>query len=240
MTASAQQLPPRLDPLPAPTRYGIATASSVAVHLVVLLLFGLFTVRAPRSSEVLIPIELTVSGQPGEQLELGGGGHPQAPTERPSAPSTSTKPSKATPSSLGGKAKAAPAPPKLLTSKRGTDPAGSQGKGKEAAGSGGQQEAPAGPTRGPGVIGGPAPIYPKDALDRNLTGRVTLAVAVGAEGIVSSVTVKASSGHEVLDEAAVRAIKRAWTFQPGLKDGKPTPGTITVTFEFTDGKVESR
>jgi len=239
MTASAQQLPPRTDPLPAPTRYGIATASSVAVHLVVLMLFGLFTARTPLRSEVLIPIELTISGQPGDQFELGGGGHPKAAAERPSAPSTSTEPSKSTPSSPGGRAKAAPTPPRLLTSRKGTDPAGSQGKGKEASGPGGQEETPAGPTRGPGVIGGPAPIYPKDALDRGLAGRVTLAVAVGADGAVSSITAKESSGHDVLDQAALRAVKRAWTFQPGLKQGKPAPGVVTVTFEFTDGKVES-
>ncbi len=239
MSASAQQLPPRLDPLPASTRYSIATATSVTIHLVVLLLFGLFAARAPQP-KVLIPIELTVSGQPGEQVELGGGGHPQAPTERPPAPTTSVKPVKTTPSSPGGKAMNAPAPPRLLTSKKGLDPAGAQGKDKEAAGAGGQQEAPAGPTRGPGVIGGPAPIYPKDALDRNLTGRVTLTVEVGADGAVASVKVKESSGHDVLDEAAARAIKRAWAFQPGLKNGKPAPGIISVTFEFTEGKVETR
>ncbi|HUU53537.1 MAG TPA: TonB family protein [Armatimonadota bacterium] len=239
MTAATEQIMPRVEPMPARRRYGIATASSVGFHLIVLLAVGLLAAREPVRPEILIPIELTMSGQAGGQLELGGGGHPEAETKETSPPSTATEPRKEQPSSRGGMAKAAPAAPKILTSKKGTEPAGPVGVGKEAAGPGGKEEKPAGPTKGPGVLGGTPPIYPKDALDRGLEGKVSLKVVVAEDGSVSSVSVVQSSGHEMLDAAAVRAVKRDWQFQPGLKEGKPAPGSVTVTFEFTSGKVQT-
>ena len=240
MTAATGEITPRIEPMPARRRYGIATASSVGFHLVVLLLVGLLGARAPVQPDILIPIELTMFGQAGEQVELGGGGHPEAAPKETSHPSTAPEPTKEQPSSKGGTAKAAPAPPKILTSTKGTEPAGPVGAGKDAAGPGGEEDKPAGPTKGPGVLGGTPPIYPKDALDRGLEGKVSLSVVVAEDGSVSSVSVAQSSGHEMLDAAAVRAMKRDWRFQPGLKEGKPAAGSVTVTFEFTSGKVESR
>ncbi len=225
--------------MPARKRYGIATASSVTTHLAVVLLVGFLGGRTPARPEILIPIELTMSGQAGAQLELGGGGHPEAAPKETSPPSTAPQPRKEQPSSKGGTAKAAPAPPKILTSKKGTEPAGPVGVGKEPAGPGGEEDKPAGPTKGPGILGGTPPIYPKDALDRGLEGKVSLSVLVAGDGSVSSVSVAKSSGHEVLDQAAVRAVKRDWKFQPGLKEGKPAPGSVTITFEFTSGKVQT-
>ena len=240
MTAATGEITPRIEPMPARRRYGIATASSVGFHLVVLLLVGLLGARAPVQPDILIPIELTMSGQAGEQIELGGGGHPDAAPKETAHPSTAPEPTKEPPSSKGGEAKAAPAAPKILTSKKGTEPAGPAAAGSEADGTGGEEEKPAGPTKGPGVLGGTPPIYPKDALDRGLEGKVSLSVTVAGNGSVSSVSVAQSSGHELLDAAAIRAVKRNWKFQPGLKDGQPATGSVTVTFEFTSGKVESR
>ena len=240
MTSSAQQLAAPAAPMSARRRFGIAGASSVTFHALLLLVVGLLARHTPTYPPVLIPIELTVADQVGGKLLLGAGGHPEAEPKAAASPSTAPKPQKTQPSSPGGRAKSAPAPPKLLTSKRGTEPSGPQGVGKEAAGPGGREEAPAGPTRGPGIVGGPGPVYPKDALDQGLEGSVTIAVLVAEDGSPSSATVGKSSGHALLDQAAVRAVQKGWAFQPGLKEGKPAPGKVDITFEFTAGKVHRR
>jgi TonB family protein len=223
--------------MPAERRFGIATVSSVACHVLILVLVGLLTARATQRPSILIPIELTVTEGEAGNLELGGGGEPKAEPRNLESPSTAVKPEQSKPSSAGGKAKPAPAPPKVLTSEKGEEPSGAVNVGKEESGEGGQAEAPKGPTRGPGVIGGPSPIYPKDALDRGLEGRVTLVVSVGADGSISSISVKESTGHDVLDQAAVRAVRNGWIFEVGLKDGAPVSGEAAVTFEFTSGKA---
>ncbi|MBN1458363.1 MAG: energy transducer TonB [Armatimonadetes bacterium] len=237
MMASTTGNPARVEPMPARRRYGIATTSSLAVHMLVLLVVGLFAARTPVRPEVLIPVELTMTGQAGDQVELGGGGHPEATPKESLSPSAAPTPVKKPPSSPGVEKKAAPAAPKVLTSEGGTEPVGAVDEGKEKSGAGGEAETPAGPTTGPGVMGGTPPIYPKDALDRGLAGTVSLAVDVAPDGSISSVAVAKSSGHEVLDHAAIRAVRRDWTFQPGLKEGEPAPGSVTITFEFTSGKV---
>jgi protein TonB len=237
MTAIGQQLAPR-QPLSARDRYGIATASSVAFHTLALVVIGLLAARAPARPEVLIPIELTVSEQADDRLDLGGG-RPEGRQPRAAASPTS-RPTARPPSSAGGRAKAAPAAPRVLTSSKGKEPAGAIGAGRDPAGPGGQGDQPAGPTKGPGLIGGPAPVYPKDALDGGLEGRVSLSVTVAGDGSVSAVAVASSSSHQILDDAAVRAVKRGWSFQPALKGGKPVAGRIIITFEFSAGKVQSQ
>jgi protein TonB len=234
---SAAEQPVRPEPLSSGARYRIATASSVGFHLIVLILVCLLAARAPARTEVLIPVELTISGQQAEQLELGGG-RPDAPVTQ-TVVSTAPRPSRKPASSPGGRAKAAPAPPRVLTSKKGTEPSGPTGAGRDRTGSGGASDAPSGPTKGPGIAGGPAPVYPKDALDGGLEGRVSLTVTIAADGSVSGVSVAKSSGHTILDDAAVRAVKRDWVFQPALKNGKPVAGAVTVVFEFSSGKVQA-
>ena len=236
MTSAAEQ-PIRREPLSSGARYGIATASSVGFHLIVLILVGLLAARVPARPEVLIPVELTISGQQAEQLELGGG-RPDAPVTQ-TVVSTAPRPSRKPPSSPGGPKRAAPSAPRVLTSRKGSTAAGPTGAGRDRTGPGGASDVPSGPTKGPGIAGGPAPVYPKDALDSGLEGRVSLTVAIGPDGSVSGVSVAKSSGHQILDDAAVRAVKRDWVFQPALKNGKPVAGAVTVVFEFSSGKVQA-
>jgi len=47
-----------------------------------------------------------------------------------------------------------------------------------------------------------------------------------------------SSGHALLDEAAVRAVKQGWTFQPAMTKGKPASGKVTVIFVFSGASVK--
>jgi protein TonB len=226
--------------MPPGRRYAVATASSVAAHAILLVLIGLLAGRTPVRPAVLIPIELTMAGAAGAQVELSAGGRADADTKPERAPSTAPEPERKKPSSPGGPAETAPAPPRILTSKTGAEPAGDTGEGSEATGPGGQQQEPAGPTRGPGVVGGPAPVYPKDALDRGLEGRVTVKALIAADGSVSSVEIAESSGHPLLDQAAARAVRRGWTFDPALENGEPAAGSATVTFQFTSGQVERK
>jgi len=125
----------------------------------------------------------------------------------------------------------------VVTSPRGEEPAGATGAGREAQGPGGQEHQPAGPTHGPGIVGGPLPGYPKDAQDRGLEGRVTLSVTVASDGSVTSVEVAESSGHRLLDEAAVRAVRQGWTFTAGMDRGQPAGGRVSLTFEFRQARV---
>ena len=225
-------------PMPAGRRFRIATTTSLGFHTVVVLLIGLFAARGSVRPEVLIPIELTVAEPAQATLALGGGGRPEAPVRTTAAPTIVERPTKSEPSSAGGTARRAPAPPRILTSNRGSEPAGPVGRGREAAGPGGKVEEPGGPTYGASAVGGALPIYPKHALDQNLEGRVTLVVSVGPDGKVEAVTVESSSGEALLDEAAVRAVKEGWAFQAGMANGKPAPGKVRVTFEFSGASVK--
>jgi protein TonB len=56
-----------------------------------------------------------------------------------------------------------------------------------------------------------APEYPAAAKKRGLTGDVVLLVTIEPDGKVSDAVVEASSGHDLLDRAAVTAVRR-WRF----------------------------
>lgn len=223
--------------MPARRRFGIATATSLAIHAAIVLLIGIFSLGAARPQELLIPIELTVSASAAAP-SVGSGGQPEAPAREVATPPALTKPETRPPSSAGARKQPAPAAPKVLTAGASEEPSGETAAGGADEGAGGAEEAPVGATHGPGSLGGPIPVYPKDALDQDLSGKVSLSVAVAADGSVKSVEVAASSGHRLLDEAAVRAVKQGWSFSPGLKNGQPEPGRVVVTFVFSQGSVK--
>ena len=244
--------------MPAKRRFSIATASSVAFHALVLILVGILSNRPAPPPRVFIPIEVTtvqaeikqtpvttttqvrVTEGPRPKLTLGGGGDPKGKRSTVRTPAFRTLGAKRVASSGGSKLKAAPAPPNVLTSKGGKDTSGPVGKGRDPAGPGGKEDVVGGPSYGPGIEGGDGPlaVYPKNALDEGLEGTVSLAVLVAANGSMKSVTVAKSSGHKLLDDAAVRALKRGWTFKPGMQKGKPAEGKVTITFAFAAGAVK--
>jgi protein TonB len=124
-----------------------------------------------------------------------------------------------------------------LSAKSGLEPAGATGKGSQTDGPGGPTEESGGPSYGASAGGGPLPIYPKNALDQDLEGKVVLSVKVGADGKAEGVTVTQSSGQEILDQAALRAAKN-WVFQPAMAKGKPAAGAVTLIFEFKQRMVK--
>lgn len=51
--------------------------------------------------------------------------------------------------------------------------------------------------------------YPRAALDNNWQGRVEVHMVIGANGAISTLSVRSSAGHPVLDQQALEMIERA-------------------------------
>lgn len=63
-------------------------------------------------------------------------------------------------------------------------------------------------------------------------GTVVLEVQVKADGRAGEVKLKSSSGHPLLDKAAISAV-RSWRFAPATVDGKPITEWYQVPIPFT-------
>jgi len=77
----------------------------------------------------------------------------------------------------------------------------------------------------------PKPDYPRIAKSRGWQGKVLLRVQVTADGHSAGISVQQSSGHEMLDEAAIEAVKN-WTFIPAKRGDTPVASTVTVPINF--------
>lgn len=80
-------------------------------------------------------------------------------------------------------------------------------------------------------ISNPNPIYPPDAVQQGLEGRVVLSVTIAVSGSVTRVTVAESCGHQSLDQAALDAVRR-WRFSPATRDGKPVEWMARLPIRF--------
>ena len=96
------------------------------------------------------------------------------------------------------------------------------------------------PSLGPTISAAPLPgngkpPYPLSARRMGEQGRVMISVSLSASGTPESVSVTTSSGHAVLDEAAVNAI-RGWRFRPAERNGQPVASmlNVPVTFRLED------
>lgn len=77
----------------------------------------------------------------------------------------------------------------------------------------------------------PAPGYPRVARRRAMEGTVLLEVLVSSGGRVKDLRVSQSSGHEVLDQAAVDAVRR-WIFEPAQRGGEAVEMWVRVPIRF--------
>jgi len=77
----------------------------------------------------------------------------------------------------------------------------------------------------------PNPPYPRLAQRRGWQGKVLLRVKITADGRSANVSVQQSSGHEMLDEAAVEAV-RGWTFNPARRGDRAVESTVTIPISF--------
>ena len=78
----------------------------------------------------------------------------------------------------------------------------------------------------------PIPAYPMTARRMGWQGRVVLNVEVLAEGSCGDVNVFQSSGHDVLDNAALRTVK-GWRFVPASRAGHPITQWFKVPIQFS-------
>lgn len=79
--------------------------------------------------------------------------------------------------------------------------------------------------------------YPAAARRDGISGSLVLVAAVRADGTLAEVEVRASSGRQLLDEAAMRIVRQAAPFEPfpaQLREGTDVL-YITRTWEFTSG-----
>ncbi len=77
----------------------------------------------------------------------------------------------------------------------------------------------------------PPPRYPRIARERGYQGTVLLDVFVNSRGRVEDLRVHNSSGYQVLDEAAVSAV-REWTFEPGRRGEQKVAMWVKVPVRF--------
>jgi periplasmic protein TonB len=77
----------------------------------------------------------------------------------------------------------------------------------------------------------PPPRYPQIAQEEGWEGRAVLRVHVDASGHPISVDLHQSSGHDVLDKAALAAT-RQWTFVPAKRGATPIDGWVDVPLDF--------
>lgn len=82
-----------------------------------------------------------------------------------------------------------------------------------------------------GYLKNPPPEYPARATQMGWSGTVILRVRVSADGTAQNVSVKKSSGHKVLDDSAITAVKK-WTFVPSKRGSTPIDGWATVPIIF--------
>jgi protein TonB len=51
--------------------------------------------------------------------------------------------------------------------------------------------------------------YPRVAMDNNWEGRVVIRMVIGANGMISALTIVTSAGHEILDKQAIDMLQKA-------------------------------
>jgi protein TonB len=77
----------------------------------------------------------------------------------------------------------------------------------------------------------PHPDYPSMARRRGYEGTVVLEVLVDREGRARDLNIFQSSGHKVLDRAAMQAVK-GWLFEPGMRGEEKTDMWVKVPLTF--------
>lgn len=84
---------------------------------------------------------------------------------------------------------------------------------------------------GANYLKNPRPAYPAMAQRRGWEGEVLLRVRVAPDGRAAGAVVQRSSGHELLDQAAVDAV-RSWLFVPARQEGVAVAGFVSVPITF--------
>lgn len=83
----------------------------------------------------------------------------------------------------------------------------------------------------PSMAGNAPPPYPLLAQQNGWWGTVLLRIEIDATGAVQSVLVERSSGHSILDDAAVKAVRR-WRGEPARIAGQAVATSETLPVHF--------
>lgn len=75
------------------------------------------------------------------------------------------------------------------------------------------------------------PAYPPRALELGLSGTVLARARVGADGSTEEIRLWRTSGHPLLDAAALAAVRR-WAFEPASLDGRRVEAWVEVPVHF--------
>ena len=163
------------------------------------------------------------------------------PTPPPSPPPPPQQVASTTPAPAPSTPVPRPASPPVPRPRRGTPDAAQHVAARgpavaPAAGAGGAQPDDAG--GGPLVIRAPRyrrpprpPQYPARAVDLGLTGTVMVRALVSPDGDTQETRLWRSSGHPLLDAAAVAAVRR-WAFEPARHGGRAVPAWVEVPVHF--------
>ncbi len=79
------------------------------------------------------------------------------------------------------------------------------------------------------LLRAPRPLYPAEAREQGITGRVTLHVLIGTSGRL--LEAQGAAGHPLLVEAALTAV-RQWQWRPTINQGAPVEVISRVDLEF--------
>ena len=80
-------------------------------------------------------------------------------------------------------------------------------------------------------LNNPKPPYPRAAMRKRAEGQVILLAQVLPDGRAGKVRLERSSGHAILDAAAMNTV-RLWRFTPARKDGVCLTQTVRIPIDF--------
>ncbi|MBL7718810.1 MAG: energy transducer TonB [Flavipsychrobacter sp.] len=84
-------------------------------------------------------------------------------------------------------------------------------------------------------------VYPKDAQDKNITGKVVLKFVVNETGTIQDITVT-KPVYPSIDSTAVAVLKKMPKWKPGRSEGKPVKVyyTLPIRFNIDDAPGETK
>ena len=94
------------------------------------------------------------------------------------------------------------------------------------------------PDTRPDYLNNPRPPYPLAARRLGLEGKVILYVEVLQSGTCGSLEIKQSSGYDMLDQAAMKAV-RNWRFTPAKRGGEARTAWVDIPVMFTLNEVDA-
>ena len=75
-------------------------------------------------------------------------------------------------------------------------------------------------------------VYPEQARDEDIQGRVTVMFVIDKEGNVTNVRARGPRGGTLLEEEAIRIVKLLPQFKPGVQRGKPVNVSFALPINF--------